>query len=1120
MSEEARTAVERSDVAKDPDAAPDGVVAAPGLGEGRSGPAGLGGLRRLPPRQRAAVLARLSSGGGNAALARLIQSETRLILRAPPATTPPQPGQGTQPAGSELEDTARKLSDYLGKPELHKVQILDLCSEMRNRYADLAAAWKKTGASAELDASLRSSFEDKADAARALAYLRHGELRVADKIYFASIGAGTDEDTLWRILPQAHDATISTVDGDLKADYGKDYSDDGTLPPDNHKSRTAGVLEDELSGADLIKGKALLAFGKVRAVDELEMAFASGAAGDILAALRRIEPKGQAAKVYKEAWGEAWGEGGLERRLKGFLGDRDLSRALLIASGDYTPIARLRIACEALVPDMKEIFAAFSEATDDERKELKKQWDDKGEVYTLIHGKLLISDTDIKRIEALLENKTGALDRLQQRGIDPAATKDVIEGVLKDEVLETAFADDYKNREGAFFKTFTGVGASYHATEWGDKVVYGTVEQQLSLGAEFSIIEYVTRVLTRRATDEDSRKRIRENEHLMARLEKIEGWRQIDGLVQPLDPKLRSEWLDKKFQKEKSDWADSRQDAAFRDEKRELDHMLASVKDPKNLTDGEKKKLGLQMKSTEDALQTYMKARDEMEAIATTVATTAAGLLVTILTGGAGAAVAEEMLSAEVAMQVARAAMANALAKVLATKAIKGDRFELDSNEALVVAESGAVEGAASVLAAPAAMKMISVEYRTAGNSIAKEVAAKHFEQIGPGVLKAAIEGGMSGGASGAFESAARKDAWKDGFIDGFKGVMKDAFKGAATSAAAGSAVEALKLSLFAHDGAHASADAAAGGHPATIPPPSAVNPVSAARVAREMTLSLGQDWAEWRKTVEAMGEHAAVGKTAFATARGQIVDEAWSSLLGDFDKLGVQTDVSAVAPMEGRMRVSLKAVEQTPDFASSGKTPRDVDKQFLALLEANDKLRAKLKELAGGEPETRLDTDVSYYEGEAYAFRALHEMPKSQFDAIMKVVLSEVKSGQRRLVKCVPKHYTRLTEVDGYITDIQSVLGRTPEELASILGVASLDKGATVYELTPAGLQTLTEKDIGLRGYTQSPGGHSPDIAPDRRYPVGQGSPQWELIRGHKKPVVKLADLDPGSRFTIADTP
>jgi hypothetical protein len=62
---------EQGVAAAEPEAVPDGVLAAPGLGA--AGPMGVGGLRRLPPRQRAQAIARLNAGGGNAAVSTLIQ---------------------------------------------------------------------------------------------------------------------------------------------------------------------------------------------------------------------------------------------------------------------------------------------------------------------------------------------------------------------------------------------------------------------------------------------------------------------------------------------------------------------------------------------------------------------------------------------------------------------------------------------------------------------------------------------------------------------------------------------------------------------------------------------------------------------------------------------------------------------------------------------------------------------------------------------------------------------------------------------------------------------------------------------------------------------------------------
>jgi hypothetical protein len=88
----------------------------------------------------------------------------------------------------------------------------------------------------------------------------------------------------------------------------------------------------------------------------------------------------------------------------------------------------------------------------------------------------------------------------------------------------------------------------------------------------------------------------------------------------------------------------------------------------------------------------------------------------------------------------------------------------------------------------------------------------------------------------------------------------------------------------------------------------------------------------------------------------------------------------------------------------------------------------------------------------------------------IKAIVIGEFKEGSRRMIKIVPSSYTPMSAVKGYVTDLQSALGRTPEQLASILGVASLAKGATVYEITPSALQSLQPADIGLRGYTRVP--------------------------------------------------
>jgi hypothetical protein len=98
----------------------DGGFAMPFLGGGMGAGMGLGGIRRLPARQRAAALARLSAGNGNAALARLIAQETR-IARQPatpapaPGVSPPQPPP-PGPAPTQDPDIAKTALELNGYP--------------------------------------------------------------------------------------------------------------------------------------------------------------------------------------------------------------------------------------------------------------------------------------------------------------------------------------------------------------------------------------------------------------------------------------------------------------------------------------------------------------------------------------------------------------------------------------------------------------------------------------------------------------------------------------------------------------------------------------------------------------------------------------------------------------------------------------------------------------------------------------------------------------------------------------------------------------------------------------------------------------------------------------------
>jgi hypothetical protein len=125
--------------------------------------------------------------------------------------------------------------------------------------------------------------------------------------------------------------------------------------------------------------------------------------------------------------------------------------------------------------------------------------------------------------------------------------------------------------------------------------------------------------------------------------------------------------------------------------------------------------------------------------------------------------------------------------------------------------------------------------------------------------------------------------------------------------------------------------------------------------------------------------------------------------------------------------------------------------------------------------------------------------------------------SGPDSLVKVVPIHYGTETEVAGYVVKQKFVTGRTPEQLAAMLGVAMFTAGVKVYAIDVAAVKPDM---LNLRGYTQSSGGKSPNLSTAFDlvgYPVGQGASQWELTTKVKASV--LGEARPGERFAPSAT-
>ncbi|HKG99913.1 MAG TPA: hypothetical protein VKB08_04205, partial [Bradyrhizobium sp.] len=107
--------------------------------------------------------------------------------------------------------------------------------------------------------------------------------------------------------------------------------------------------------------------------------------------------------------------------------------------------------------------------------------------------------------------------------------------------------------------------------------------------------------------------------------------------------------------------------------------------------------------------------------------------------------------------------------------------------------------------------------------------------------------------------------------------------------------------------------------------------------------------------------------------------------------------------------------------------------------------------------------------------------------------------------------------EVDGYITFMQAIAGKTPVEISKILGLRPTDltSGAMIYRLNRIphdhefevrGMTTLVDGKALPDGQTQDAGG----------YRAGTGALQYEVLRKAAIPATLLGQLRPGEAFDL----
>ncbi|MGR6320737.1 hypothetical protein Q2K19_22110 [Micromonospora soli] len=669
-----------------------------------------------------------------------------------------------------MTEAARELTLWLAmpNPDAHREEIFRTLLEQRDRTAQLRSEFFRI-AGRVLDVAVWRL--PGHDATRALRYLQYGRLRTADKVYFAIQGFGTDEDTLYRVLAAAS-GEVAQASADFADSYGETFSDDGTLP-DGRRSRLAGALDEELSGADLDKAKALLCYGALRPADEIRIATNRVGADEtaLLNALRRAD-RTTIRSDYQAAYHE-----NLDKVLDSELSGHDYKRALLILEGKFTTLERIRLAAAGVGTEEAEIFNALSEMTAQEQAVVAEEFKrPESSLYALLRDEL--DDDDFRRAEALVLRAGGAVSALNQAGA--MSGPDVVNAIKMSSGATLATYQKAWSDQTFRMEVMRRSGTrGYFAAQ---TILTGSVAERLrwAIKGAGTDEDYLFHVLESIGSDADAKEAIRNDSELMSDIESDLSTRDFAKAKLLLAPAVttfdeRIDRLGQSIRAERS-WvgALSNTSDALDDEYREL--LAAAVRSRADgvLTAGELKELKRAERATKDALQVYVAARDELEDMAVTVLSTAATIVVTVVSGGlAGPAAA-----AALASQLARAALVNALVKVLAAKAVRGDRFDIFGAEGALAFSSGAVEGIANVLAPGVAKGLLGSA--TVG---AERAATSGFSRIGRELLQEAVQGGLSAAPGSAFSVAADENTWRGGFLDGLSQVAVSTGMGTVTGA-------------------------------------------------------------------------------------------------------------------------------------------------------------------------------------------------------------------------------------------------------------------------------------------------------------------------------------------------
>jgi hypothetical protein len=824
----------------------------------------------------------------------------------------PSAGIQREPVATNESPAARVVR--LLKENTDREATLRACMAAAGQLDEVARLWKESWTPGYLTATspdvltavklMAMNYNNRGargpfDAVRVYAYLRYGRLRLADKLFIAGIDAGTDEDTIWRLLPQVR-TQLSIVDVELAQSYGSesdtafsdDYDDDEPLL-DGTPSRVAGLIDDEMDGTEWVKSMALLTYGVLRPADDIEIARLTLNADGVMAGMERAHretPAGTKPTVefqYLQAY---------KRELRNILwalgiNSKPYRRAQMILDGDFTPLNRIRLACEGVGVDRDDVWAALKDATPQQLTETGAA------IREIVTSQWSVSEAEEQRLDAFLRQGNTMTDRLLQQELKLSDTKGIIKAALKAPEVYASFEKEY-TQQGEFYRQFTDNERNGKALLMGGQLCAKDWQTRLRLAARLESDDGVKLILANSVTTDELRAQVRADKDLMSDLKGMSGWLPIEAMIMPRDDlQARAKWLGEKFEREEGWWGDTRPGHAFGDEKRELDAALAQTADPAHLSEADRKRLKPLVDNAESALDTFIEVRNQLDAIAIQVVGIAIGLVATALTGGAAGPVTASLL--------ARTALVQGVASLTAIKVVKGDRA---TNAELARAfASGAASGVTGVLVAGPVQRLLSPQYAAVlareGAEAAAIVAQQEFASVGMGTLKAVVEGFASNSVGSAVETALKAETWQKGIISGLGTLFQAAVDGGMQGAITGGAIEAVKLSFF-------------GRAPDSTAPLPAPGPPDAAMIARAQGVMIEAGdlipWQRWNSEVlPAFGAHELPARQALGLARQAHLHEISARLQPELEKLGAHIEIQPTAKFDSELEVTVRVQDE-----------------------------------------------------------------------------------------------------------------------------------------------------------------------------------------------------------------